>query len=169
VLLAAQILKRDPHRIVSLGDSFHDSEGFARLTGPDRARIQAMQRGREWIWVSGNHDPELPADIGGKIAEEVKLHELTFRHTPKEGIARGEVAGHLHPAAKVRRSGRSVRCRAFVTDGTRVVMPAFGVLTGGLNVLDGAFTRLLLGTLCRAVLIGHGKLFPVAFGGLSRD
>ncbi len=169
VLLATQILKRDPKRVISLGDSFHDSGGYARLMEPDRARLQAMQRGREWIWVSGNHDSDLPADIGGEIVDEMQLDALTFRHAPKAGLAKGEVAGHLHPAAKVRGHGRSVRCRAFVTDGTRMVMPAFGVLAGGLNVLDSAFARLFLGTLSRAVLIGNGKLFPVAFAALSPD
>ena len=57
----------NPRRIVSLGDSFHDFGGYGRLTEADRARLASLQRGREWIWVSGNHDPELPADIGGEI------------------------------------------------------------------------------------------------------
>lgn len=169
VLLAALMLKRDPRRIVSLGDSFHDSGGYGRLAEPDRARLAGLQRGREWIWVSGNHDPDLPADIEGDIADEIELDGLTLRHAPRADAARGEVAGHLHPAAKVRGRGRSIRCRAFATDGTRLVMPAFGVLTGGLNVLDSAFARLFSSALSRAILIGHGKLFPVAFAGLSED
>jgi uncharacterized protein len=169
VLLAALMLKRDPRRVVALGDSFHDSDGYGRLTEPDRARLAALQRGREWIWISGNHDSDLPADIDGDVAAEVELEELTFRHEPLDGDAKGEVAGHLHPAAKVRGRGRSVRCRAFATDGARMVLPAFGVLTGGLNVLDGAFARLFSGALSRAILIGNGKLFPIAFAALSPD
>jgi uncharacterized protein len=169
VLLAALMLKRDPRRVVSLGDSFHDCDGYGRLTEPDRSRLTALQRGREWIWISGNHDPKLPADIGGDVAAEVTLDGLTFRHEPLHGEHVGEVAGHLHPAAKVRGRGRSVRCRAFATDGTRMVLPAFGVMTGGLNVLDGAFARLFSGALSRALLIGNGKLFPIAFAALSPD
>jgi len=169
LLLAALMLKRNPRRIVSLGDSFHDSEGFTRLTEPDRARLASLQHGREWIWISGNHDPVLPSDIGGDVAAEVTLDGLTFRHEPLAGAAKGEIAGHLHPAGKVRSHGRSVRCRAFATDGARMVLPAFGVLTGGLNVLDSAFAKLFSGALSRAVLIGNGKLFPVAFAALSPD
>jgi metallophosphoesterase superfamily enzyme len=128
-----------------------------------------MQRGREWVWISGNHDPDLPADIGGDVVDELSLDGLSFRHEPLIGSASGEVAGHLHPAAKVRGRGRSVRCRAFVTDDSRMVLPAFGVLTGGLNVLDSAFARIFSGALSRAILIGNGRLFPIAFAGLSPD
>ncbi len=169
VLLAALMLKRDPKLVVSLGDSFHDSDGYARLSEPDRARLAALQRGRSWIWISGNHDPKLPSDINGVVADEAEIDGLTFRHTPLAGERVGEVAGHLHPAAKVRGRGRSVRCRAFATDGTRMVLPAFGVLTGGLNVLDAAFAGLFSGALSRALLIGNGKLFPIAFAALSPD
>ena len=169
LLLAALMLRRNPRRVVSLGDSFHDSDGYARLAEQDLARLSSLQRGREWIWISGNHDPKLPAEIKGDVAAEVTLEGLKFRHEPLPGEAKGEVAGHLHPAAKVRGRGRSVRCRAFATDGARMVLPAFGVLTGGLNVLDGAFSKLFSGALSRAVLIGNGKLFPIAFGALSPD
>jgi DNA ligase-associated metallophosphoesterase len=169
VLLAALVLKRNPRRIVALGDSFHDSDGFGRLADAERARLASLQTGCDWVWVSGNHDPDLPKEAGGRIVEEIAIEGLTFRHEPGLGEARGEVAGHLHPAGKVRRGGRSVRCRAFATDGTRMVLPAFGVLTGGLNVLDSAFAKLFSGALSRAILIGNGKLFPVAFAGLSAD
>ena len=168
VLLAALIFKRNPKRVISLGDSFHDSDGYGRLAEPERARLTSLQRGVEWIWISGNHDPALPENIGGDIVDELRADGLTFRHAPGLGASR-EVAGHLHPAAKVRGRGRSVRCRAFATDGMRVVLPAFGILAGGLNVLDAAFAPLFSAAFSRAVLIGNGKLFPIAFGGLSPD
>jgi DNA ligase-associated metallophosphoesterase len=169
ISLAALVLRRNPRRIVSLGDSFHDSAGYGRLAEVDRVRLASLQRGREWIWVSGNHDPELPADSGGDIVAELPLDGLRFRHEPVVGDARGEIAGHLHPAAKVRGRAGSVRCRAFATDGTRMVLPAFGVLTGGLNVLDRAFQPLFAAGTLRVFLIGDGRLFPVACGALSPD
>jgi metallophosphoesterase superfamily enzyme len=79
------------------------------------------------------------------------------------------VAGHLHPSAKIVGKGRAVRCRAFATDGLRMVLPAFGVLTGGLNVLDGAFAPLFRPGALRAFLIGGGRLFPVAGSALVPD
>jgi DNA ligase-associated metallophosphoesterase len=167
--LAALVLRRNPRRIISLGDSFHDSGGHARLSEVDRARLASLQRGREWIWISGNHDPQLPAESGGEVVAELSIDGLTFRHEPLVGKAHGEVAGHLHPAAKVRGRAGSVRRRAFATDGTRMVLPAFGVLAGGLNVLDRAFQPLFATGMLRAFLIGDGRLFPIAGGALSPD
>jgi DNA ligase-associated metallophosphoesterase len=167
--LTALVLRRNPQRIISLGDSFHDSAGHGRLSEVDRTRLASLQRGREWIWISGNHDRELPKEIGGDILAELLLEGLTFRHEPVGGQARGEVAGHLHPAAKVRGRAGSVRRRAFATDGTRMVLPAFGVLAGGLNVLDRAFQPLFATARLRAFLIGDGRLFPIAGAALSPD
>lgn len=168
-LLAALVARRDPARVVCLGDSFHDSGGYSRLTHNDALRLSLLQRGREWVWISGNHDRDLPAAIQGEVAAELRIDGLLFRHEPLAGAAPGEVAGHLHPAGKVRGSGRAVRCRAFATDGLRIVLPAFGVLTGGLNVLDRAFAPLFAAGALRATLIGGGRLFPVAASALSPD
>ena len=167
--LAALVRRRNPKRVVSLGDSFHDSGGYGRLIDADRERLSALRRGRDWIWVSGNHDCALPAEIGGDIMTELRMDGLVFRHIPADGAAAGEIAGHLHPAAKVRGRAGCVRCRAFVSDGSRMVLPAFGVLTGGLNVLDRAFQPLFAAGALRAFLIGGERLFPVAFSALSPD
>lgn len=167
--LAALVLHRNPRTIVSLGDSFHDSGGHDRLMEADRARLSALQCGRDWIFVSGNHDPELPSNVGGDIAAEIAIDGLRFRHEPASGAANGEVAGHLHPAAKVRGRAGSVRARAFATDGLRMVLPAFGVLAGGLNVLDRAFHPLFAAGALRAYVIGNGRLFPIAGAALSPD
>lgn len=168
-LLADVVTRRAPQRIVSLGDSFHDCGGYGRLSSPDRTRLEALQRGREWVWISGNHDHSLPADIGGDVAAEIRIEGLTFRHEPARTHASGEVAGHLHPAAKVCGRGRSLRCRAFATDGRRLVLPAFGVLAGGLNVLDRAFAPLFAAGALRAFLIGAGRVFPVPATALAPD
>lgn len=168
-LLAALMARRNPRRVIALGDSFHDSGGYGRLSDPDRLRLTGLQGGREWVWIKGNHDPEFPEAVGGDAVAEAASDGLTFRHEPVEGEAPGEVAGHLHPAAKVRGNGRSVRCRAFATDGLRMVLPAFGVLAGGLNVLDRAFAPLFQPGALRPFLIGDGRLFPVALSALCPD
>lgn len=167
--LARLILRRDPARLICLGDSFHDRGGFERLTGHARAHLAALRCGRDWIWVTGNHDPQLPAEAGGRIVTEVVCDGLTFRHQPYPAVGAGEVAGHLHPSARVSGRGGSVRCRAFATDGRRMVLPAFGSLAGGLNVLDGAFAPLFPAGALRPVLIGAGRLFPVPVAALCPD
>jgi len=127
-----------PKTVISLGDSFHDRSAELRLSDADTARIQALTGAYDWVWVEGNHDPDPPAFLGGRAEKTLRIGSLVFRHEPT-GEA-GEIAGHLHPAAKVRgKTGRAVRRRCFVTDGSRLIMPALGAFTGGLNVMNEAF------------------------------
>ena len=167
--LAAIVSRRDPRRVICLGDSFHDRSGADRLDAEAQAALAAMQARRSWIWVSGNHDPEPPRSLAGEVTDCIDSGALRLRHEPQPRHAPGEIAGHLHPSAQVRRSGRAVRRPAFATDGERLVLPAFGVLTGGLNVLDRAFAGIVAGEAARAFMMGPGRLFPVRFSALSPD
>ena len=138
--LAAVIARHDPRMVIALGDSFHDRDAHERLSAPDREAITAMQARRDWIWISGNHDPALPSDLGGVVASEVAIGPIAFRHEPTG--ASGEIAGHLHPKARVSTRGRSMERRCFACDGERAVMPAFGAYTGGLSIRDAAFAKI---------------------------
>ena len=158
--LARLIAHYAPRCVVALGDSFHDGGGPARLADDDRASLHAMQRGRDWIWITGNHDPEPAANIGGAFHDTLTLGALTFRHLPTG--AGGEIAGHLHPVARIAQRGRAVSRRCFAADKTRMVMPAFGAFTGGLNVRDAAFAD-LFGTLAfTAHMLGEDRLYAFA-------
>jgi hypothetical protein len=126
--LAAVIARHDPRMVIALGDSFHDRDAHERLSDGDRDALTALQARRDWIWISGNHDPALPSDLGGVVASEVAIGQVTFRHEPTGAF--GEVAGHLHPKARVATRGRAVERRCFVSDGERAVMPAFGAYSG---------------------------------------
>jgi uncharacterized protein len=149
-----------PRCVAALGDSFHDMGGPARLSPGDRDRLNELQRGRDWLWLSGNHDPEPAPNIGGSFCATLTLGALTFRHQPTG--AAGEIAGHLHPVARIARRGRAVSRRCFATDDMRMVMPAFGAFTGGLNVRDAAFAD-LFGTLSFiAHMLGESRLYAVA-------
>ena len=115
--LAAVIARHDPRVVIALGDSFHDRTAHERLSPDDRDTLSALQAGRDWIWISGNHDPALPRDLGGTVADEVAIGPITFRHEPTG--ARGEIAGHLHPKARVAARGRAMERRCFASDGLR--------------------------------------------------
>lgn len=140
--LEAAVARFLPQRVIALGDSFHDGWAGERLDEEERARLKTLAADRAWLWVEGNHDPEPPQWLGGKITGEAAIGGLLFRHLPGTGVCRGEVAGHLHPAARIRRNGMSVRRRCFVSDGVRLVLPAFGAYTGGLDVREAAFAAL---------------------------
>ena len=125
--------------VVLLGDTFHDRRAEDRLAGDDAARLRGLAAGRRLIWVIGNHDADGPRALPGEVADELRLGGLILRHEPQTGPQRGEVAGHLHPAARIAAPRGTLRRRCFVTDGERVVLPAFGAYAGGLNVRDEAF------------------------------
>jgi DNA ligase-associated metallophosphoesterase len=164
-----QVEVLDPHMVISLGDSFHDRGARPRMSADDVIALRRMTDARDWVWIEGNHDPAPPEDLGGRVMHELSIGGLTFRHIPAEGDARGEVAGHLHPCARVAgRGGRTVRARCFATDGERLVMPAYGALTGGLNVLDKAFAELFAGKL-HAGVIGRDGVYLVGAGSLAPD
>jgi len=149
-----------PRTVVTLGDSFHDGDGPARIGSTDRSALALLQRGRDWVWITGNHDPD-PADgLGGSFYGLAAIGTLTFRHQPTG--ATGEIAGHLHPIARVSARGRAVSRRCFASDGMRLVMPALGAYTGGLNIRHGAFAD-VFGTLAfTAHMLGEGRLYAVA-------
>jgi len=159
--LAALIARYAPRAVVALGDSFHDGRGPARLADTDRATLRHLQRGRDWIWIAGNHDPEPAMNVGGRFLETLEAGGVTFRHQPEEN-AHAEIAGHLHPVARVSRRGRSVSRRCFAGDGVRLVMPAFGAYAGGLNVRDQAFARVFETLTFTAHMLGQQRVYPVA-------
>jgi len=144
--LEAEVEALAPRILVFLGDSFHDARAERRLAPADSMRLAALARGRSLIWIVGNHDADGPRILPGDITDEVMLEDLVLRHEPLPGHKPGELAGHLHPCARIVARGRSVRRRCFVTDGERIVLPAFGAYAGGLSVRDVAFAGFFLRT-----------------------
>lgn len=161
-LLDAVLADRKPRTVISLGDSFHDQRGSGELPEIYRDRLRQLMAGREWIWVSGNHDPKPPEGLPGTVADEVAIGRLRFRHEPLPGSAPGEIAGHLHPGAVIVQRGRAVRRRCFATDGERLVMPAFGAYTGMLNVLDSAYRGLFRWEAFFAHMLGAERVYAMA-------
>jgi DNA ligase-associated metallophosphoesterase len=166
-VLAAVIARYDPKLVISLGDNFHDRIGSEQMPENFRALIVNMARGREWIWINGNHDPDGTVDLPGTSADELHYAGLTFRHEPKSGLQKGEVAGHLHPAATVRRREKSIRRPCFATDGARMLMPAFGLMSGGLDLRHKAMHGLFDRAALIAHLLGRDRIYSVRYGNLA--
>jgi len=158
--LAAVIARHDPRMVIALGDSFHDRDAHERLSEVDRDALGALQARRDWIWISGNHDPMLPRDLGGTVADEVAIGPITFRHEPTGAL--GEIAGHLHPKARVSARGRSMERRCFASDGMRAVMPAFGAYAGGLSIRDAAFAKIFPRNGFVVHLLGDRRVHAIA-------
>ncbi len=153
-----------PRVVVALGDSFHDADGAARLPAGEIARLRAMTAAHRFIWVQGNHDPAPPHGMGGEGMTEFVTATLVFRHGAVASAA-GEISGHYHPKATVPARGGSVRRPCFIADSRRLLMPAFGAYTGGLDVRDPAIARLFPRG-GRVFLLGKERLFSFVLGTL---
>jgi DNA ligase-associated metallophosphoesterase len=159
--LARLIERYSPSLVIALGDSFHDGGGPARMDDISRVSLKALQRGRDWVWIAGNHDPDPADNIGGRFADALAFGALTFRHEPSAKMCDGEIAGHLHPLARVAQRGRAVSRRCFAGNGRRLVMPAFGAYAGGLNVRDRAIVALFGALSFTAHMLGERRLYAV--------
>jgi DNA ligase-associated metallophosphoesterase len=158
--LAVVVARYNPRMVIALGDSFHDRDAHERLSETDREALGSMQTRRDWIWLSGNHDPALPPDLGGVVATEVAIGPVTFRHEPTGAV--GEIAGHLHPKARVVRRGRAMERRCFACDDERLVMPAFGAYAGGLSIRDAAFAKIFPTGAFIAHVLGDVRMHSIA-------
>jgi DNA ligase-associated metallophosphoesterase len=168
--LEAEIEALDPATVVLLGDSFHDTKAVGRMTPSDHARLERLAVGRTWIWLEGNHDLKALAGaldvLTGEVVETMQIGALRLIHEPQPGEQKGEIAGHLHPAARVAAYGRGVRRPCFVTDGCRLIMPAFGAFTGGLDVRHPVIAG-LFGDPPMTAILGTDKVHAVAWESLS--
>lgn len=160
--LQRAIAHYDPAVVICLGDNFHDGDGPSRLSGDDSRMLLALQRGRDWIWIAGNHDPDPATGIGGRFSEQVVIGGIAFRHEPSSEGETPEVAGHLHPMARVSTRGRTISRKCFASNGRRMVMPAFGAFTGGLNVRHRAFQSVFNDAEFVAHMLGTARLYAVS-------
>lgn len=158
--MTAEIERLDPAVVVCLGDSFHDLGAWARMHREDAALLAALAHRRRWVWIAGNHDAAVPADLPGEAAEDLALGGVVLRHQADGGAAAAEISGHFHPKVSVHARGKVVVRRAFLEDGCRLVMPAFGAYAGGLDAADPAL-RALFPRGFLAHVLGRTRVFTL--------
>ena len=134
--LSAVIARFHPRRVICLGDSFQDGAAAARMDREERAALRRIVEPHEWIWIAGNHDPDPPVALGGVRLDELAIDGVLCRHQAGARAGRLELSGHFHPKASLSVAGRRITRPCFMSDGRRVILPAFGAYTGGLNALD---------------------------------
>ena len=155
------IARHRPKRLIALGDSFHDIQAGERMDKDCALALAALAASLEMIWITGNHDPEIPTALSGQRYADYRLGGLVFRHEPLAGLQPGEIAGHLHPVARLVSPKGGIQARAFISDGTRLLMPAFGSYAGGLNCRDDAISSLFNPHLMAAHICGSTRVYPV--------
>ena len=132
--IEAVVAATDPLEIWCLGDSFHDVRGCERLPEAEQARLRALTAAHRWTWIVGNHDSAIGNPCGGVVMDEAVIDGLVLRHEADRHDLRPELSGHFHPKLRVRVRGRLVSRRCFVATETKLILPAFGALTGGLDI-----------------------------------
>ena len=161
--LAEEAERSGASRLYCLGDSFHDAFGCDRLPANARALLTGLTGKLDWTWIVGNHDPGFADHCGGRIAEEVELGAIILRHEAVAGETRPEISGHFHPKLRVHVRGRQVSRRCFVVSASKIIMPAFGALTGGLDAHHPEILRSIGGDAAALVPVSDRLLrFPLA-------
>lgn len=160
--IAGLIAVHDVAAVYCLGDSFHDAGGMARLEPIARAQLEALTASLRWTWIVGNHDPALTHGFGGVVTDQAMVAGLVLRHAADPADSRPEVSGHFHPRFRVRQRGRHIARRCFVAGPHKLVLPAFGVLTGGMDAADPAVIA-AVGAPSRALVPVGGRMlaFPL--------
>ena len=153
-MIEALVARTGAQALWSLGDSFHDADGAARLDPMVRARLDALTDRLDWVWITGNHDVAMTDMPGGRRVMEAQIDGIWLRHEADPDDPQPEISGHFHPKLRLSLRGRHVSRRCFVGSATKLILPALGALTGGLDAGHGEIKR--------AVGPGASALVPLA-------
>lgn len=161
--LAALVADTGAREVWCLGDSFHDTGGCERLPEGAQSALRALTAATRWTWITGNHDPHFVDRCGGEVTEEAVVDGLVLRHEAQCGEARPELSGHFHPKLRVRVRGKLVSRRCFIATGAKIILPAFGSLTGGLDATHPEIVRAVGGPAHALIAVEDRLLrFPLA-------
>jgi uncharacterized protein len=136
--LATLANQKDAEKIICLGDNFHDVAGESRLGGKAADLLRQLVRFYDWIWITGNHDPHLAGMWGGTAIPELQMSGIMLRHQSETNFERPEITGHFHPKIRITHRYRTVSRRCYVMTGRKLIMPAFGAFTGGMDAAEAA-------------------------------
>ena len=161
--LTREVQRTSARTLYCLGDSFHDRFGCDRLPASARELLTKLTSALDWVWIVGNHDPGFADHCGGRIEDEVEVGRIILRHEADPNEARPEMSGHFHPKLRLHLRGRQVSRRCFVISGRKIILPAFGSLTGGLDAHHPEILRHVGGSAEAVVPVSDRLLrFPLA-------
>jgi DNA ligase-associated metallophosphoesterase len=161
--LTEEVSRNGATRLYCLGDSFHDRFGCDRLPADSRALLEELTGRLDWTWIVGNHDPGFADHCGGLIVEAAEFAGIVLRHEAVPGDPRPEISGHFHPKLRLNLNGRRISRRCFVASDRKLILPAFGSLTGGLDARHPEIVRAVSGDAVALVPVADRLLrFPIA-------
>ncbi|MDE2405482.1 MAG: ligase-associated DNA damage response endonuclease PdeM [Sphingomonadales bacterium] len=125
-------------RVFCLGDNFHDADGASRLEPHAAGMLAALVRATDWVWITGNHDAGPVTGVGGCAVDELAVGGIALRHQASARATGPELSGHYHPKLAITARGRRIARPCAVASERRLILPAFGALTGGMDAADPA-------------------------------
>jgi DNA ligase-associated metallophosphoesterase len=134
-----------------LGDSLHDDAGAARMAEETQDRLAALTARCRWVWITGNHDPAPAPELGGEVLPQALVDGVMLRHEADPAEPMPELSGHFHPKWRLHMRGRTLSRRCFVLGSAKLILPAYGALTGGLDA-HSAPIRTLAGSAAEALV-----------------
>lgn len=147
-----------PETVICLGDSFHDTRGGERMAASHAGRLRHLADRRDWIWIAGNHDPDIPENAGGIVLDAYERNNLFFLHEAEPSPRGFEISGHFHPKARIKAGPRRISRPCFIADEHRMILPSFGAYTGGLDIRSAAIAALFPGAFT-AYLLSKGAIY----------
>jgi DNA ligase-associated metallophosphoesterase len=161
--LSALVAATAAAEVWCLGDSFHDIGGCDRLAPEARDTLRALTGATRWTWITGNHDRVVADHCGGEVVDEAVVDGVVLRHEAERDERRPELSGHFHPKLRITVRGKPVARRCFVATDTKLILPAFGALTGGLDVTHPEIIR-AVGARAEALVPVEDRMlrFPIA-------
>ena len=166
--LAGLVSRFDVQAVWCLGDNFHDDAGESRLEAAAADLLRSLTAGLDWRWIVGNHDPGIGANWGGAVFNEMVVDGIVLRHEAEPSDSQPEMSGHFHPKLRQHLRGRMVSRRCFVRSKTKLILPAFGALTGGLDADHDVIKKACGGQRLEALVPAAGRVLEFPLGALPK-
>lgn len=137
--IASLIERWRPKEILILGDFIHHRQSWTPKFHEDLGIFLAQNRNIEWKLILGNHErgsrenfEDLPVEL---VAGDVLQAPFRFAHGHEVQTSNDfTVSGHVHPIVVLKEGPLTMRCPCFVLSPSRLLLPSFGVWTGGVEV-----------------------------------
>jgi uncharacterized protein len=166
--LAGLVSRFGATAIWCLGDNFHDDDGEGRLENEAASILRSLTATHDWRWIVGNHDPGIGTNWGGAVFDEMVVDGIVLRHEAEPNDSKPEMSGHFHPKLRQQLRGRMVSRRCFVRSKTKLILPAFGALTGGLDADHDAIAKACGGQQREALIPAAGRVLRFPLGALPK-
>ncbi len=129
--------------VILLGDIFHDKDGIKRISNKLHHYLESLCKKYKVIWIVGNHDGFLKPK-NANICLRYRIDDINFVHKAEKNTI-NEFSGHYHPKATIKLFKKKISRPCFLVGKSKIILPAYGTFTGGIDSTDEVFNKVLEG------------------------